>query len=89
MSSYGLLNYFRENKIKIPSDISIVSYDNLFLNKIVSPRLTSIDQNLECIAKEAIDLADDLTNKRKTDSRIEVEPILFEGESVGRIYENN
>lgn len=73
MRSYGLLNYFRENKIKVPSDISIVSYDNLFLNKIVSPRLTSIDQNLECIAKEAIDL----TNKRKTDSRIEVEPILF------------
>lgn len=89
MSSYGLLNYFRENKIKVPRDISLVSYDNLFLNKIVSPRLTSIDQNLERIAKEAIDLADDLINKRKIETRIEVEPILFEGESVGRIYENN
>lgn len=88
MSSYGLLNYFSENKVRVPEDISLISYDNLFLNKIVNPKLTSIDQNLELLAKMAIKLADDLINKREVESRLLIEPRLVEGESVGRKNEN-
>ena len=89
MSSYGLLNYFSENGIRVPEDISLISYDNLYLNKIISPRLTSIDQNLEELARRAIEMADDLINKKETLDRIMIEPHLVEGESVGKKNENN
>lgn len=89
MSSYGLLNYFSENSIRVPEDISLISYDNLYLNKIISPRLTSIDQNLEDLARRAIEMADDLINKKETLDRIMIKPHLVEGESVGRKNENN
>lgn len=88
MSSYGLLNYFAENKIKVPYDISLISYDNLFLNNILSPKLTSIDQNLDKIASSAIKMADDLINERESDKKIMIEPILVYGESVGEKNEN-
>ena len=89
MSSYGLLNYFEENNIRVPEDISLISYDNLYLNKIVSPRLSSIDQNLEELAYEAIIMADKLINKKDTTERIMIKPRLVEGESVGRKNEDN
>ena len=89
MSSYGLLNYFSENSIRVPEDISLISYDNLYLNKIISPRLTSIDQNLEELARRSIEMADDLINKKETLDRIMIKPHLAEGESVGRKNENN
>lgn len=88
MSSYGLLNYFSENKVRVPEDISLISYDNLFLNKIVNPKLTSIDQNLELLAEKAIKLADALINEREVEPRLLIEPRLVEGESVGMKNEN-
>ena len=83
MSSYGLLKFFSENKVKVPDDISLISYDNLFLNNLVSPRLTSIDQNLEKIAKYSIKMADDLIKNKKVSRKVMVEPFINFGESVG------
>lgn len=83
MSSYGLINYFAENDIKIPDDISLISYDNLFLNKIISPRLTSLDQNLKEIAKNAMRMADNLIRNKTVQEKIMVEPKIIERESVG------
>ena len=89
MSSYGLINYFAENNIRIPEDISLISYDNLFLNKIIPPRLTSIDQNLKEIAATAIKMADDLIKKGSIQEKILVKPKIVKGESVGFKNEDN
>ena len=83
MSSYGLINYFLEEGIKIPEDISLISYDNLFLNKIITPKLTSVDQNLREIAKNAIMIADELIKNDKVQEKIMIKPEIVEGESVG------
>lgn len=89
MSSYGLINYFKEKNIIIGKDMSIISYDNLFFDEIISPGLTSIDQNLRKLAKEAISMADDLINDRKTKGKIVIEPRIVERESVGIKNENS
>lgn len=89
MSSYGLINYFLEEGIKIPEDISLISYDNLFLNKIITPKLTSVDQNLREIAKNAIMIADELIKNDKVQEKIMIKPEIVEGESVGFKNENN
>lgn len=84
MSSYGLLNYFREKKIRVPQDISLISYDNLYLNDIISPRLTSVDQRLDDIARESIKMAVGLIDKEKSYEKVLIRPVLVEGESVGK-----
>lgn len=89
MSSYGLINYFKENNIIIGEDISIISYDNLFFDDIITPGLTSIDQNLKDLAKEAIKMADDLINDKKARGKIVIEPRIVERESVGIKDENS
>lgn len=89
MSSYGLINYFKENNITIGKEISIISYDNLFFDDIITPGLTSIDQNLKLLAKEAIDMADNLINDGKPAEKVVIDPRIVERESVGIKYENS
>lgn len=89
MSSYGLINYFKEKNIVIAKDISIISYDNLFFDDIITPGLTSIDQNLKELAKEAIKMADGLINDKTTRGKIVIEPRIVERESVGIKNENS
>lgn len=89
MSSYGLINYFKEKNIEISKDISIISYDNLFFDDIITPGLTSVDQNLNDIAKEAIKMADNLINKKKSSGKVVIEPRIVERESVGIKNENS
>lgn len=89
MSSFGLINYFKEKNVLIGKDISIISYDNLFFDDIITPGLTSIDQNLKDLAKEAIKMADDLINEKKSIGKIVIEPRIVERESVGIKNENS
>lgn len=85
LSSYGILNYFRKENIWIPEDISIVSYDNLPMNKVIYPKLTSIDQNLDKIAKLSIEMVDNLIKGKPADKRILISPSLVKGSSVKEI----
>jgi LacI family transcriptional regulator len=40
----GALNYFRENKIKVPKKIAVIGFSNSFVSQVVTPRLSSVDQ---------------------------------------------
>lgn len=82
LSTYGILNYFSKKGIRVPDDISIISYDNLLMNKIISPKLTSIDQNIDKIANLAIKMIDDLIDSKLIDKKILVSPKIVRGESV-------
>lgn len=82
LSTYGILNYFSKKGIRVPEDISIISYDNLLMNSLISPKLTSIDQNIDKIAMLAIKMIDDLINDKLIDKKILVNPTIVRGESV-------
>ncbi len=66
---------------------SPVSIENSFENRDCDEE--GLDQNLEELARRAIEMADDLINKKETLDRIMIKPNLAEGESVGRKNENN
>lgn len=82
LSTYGLLNYFLKIGIRVPEDISIISYDNLPMNKVISPKLTSVDQNIDKIAELSIKMVDKLINDKLIDKKILVSPKIVKGESV-------
>ncbi len=40
----GVLTYFNEKKINVPKDIAVIGFSNWFMSKVITPRLSSVDQ---------------------------------------------
>ena len=47
------MNACKKLNIKIPTDLSIVGYDNIELSEMVEPKLTTIDQNMFSLGENA------------------------------------
>jgi LacI family repressor for deo operon, udp, cdd, tsx, nupC, and nupG len=49
----GLLKCLRENKLKVPGDISVTGFDNITFSAYTNPPLTTFDQPKRFIGVEA------------------------------------
>lgn len=82
MSAYGLIEYLSNKNVRIPEDIYVVGYDNLYTNNLLKTKLSSVDQNLGQLAKEAVNMIDKLINNEPLASKnVFVEPKLVVRES--------
>ncbi len=54
--AFGVMNYCKEAKIKIPEDLSIIGFDDDRVASYCNPPLTTFRQNKEAIAKHAADI---------------------------------
>ncbi|QUC04530.1 LacI family DNA-binding transcriptional regulator [Atopobium sp. oral taxon 416] len=52
----GLLKRITEERLSVPKDISVVSYDNSAADSIFEPALTSIEQNVPELSRNAVEL---------------------------------
>ena len=50
----GALQYLRENGWAVPEQVRLTGYDNLILSTMCKPRLSTVNQPIEKIAKEAM-----------------------------------
>jgi LacI family transcriptional regulator len=53
---FGLLEYLHESELRIPEDISVVSFDDPQIFKLHRPGITAVRQPNEGIAKAVADL---------------------------------
>lgn len=53
--AYGVIRKLHEMKINIPQDISVIGYDNVPISSIVSPSLTTINQPVKTMCRQATD----------------------------------
>lgn len=90
LSAFGFINRAQEKGRKIPEDLSVIGYDNLTINTIIEPKLTTIDQHLEKIAKLGVDiLIEHIENREIKKKRHLITPDLCIGKTVeGGPYEN-
>jgi DNA-binding LacI/PurR family transcriptional regulator len=51
-----LIQRLKARGVRVPDDVAVVGYDNLDLATVIEPALTTIDQQHESYAREAIDL---------------------------------
>ena len=56
MVAWGAIKYFRQNGLKIPEDIAVVGYDNLYIADKIDPPLTTISQPKEKLGQIAMEL---------------------------------
>lgn len=52
----GAVHVLREMKLKIPEDVSIISFNDTVISSVIEPRLTSISAHLEYMAAAAVQL---------------------------------
>ncbi|MDY5271422.1 substrate-binding domain-containing protein, partial [Tractidigestivibacter sp.] len=52
----GLLKRVYEQGLRVPDDLSVVSYDNSAADSLFEPALTSIEQNVPAISRVAVQM---------------------------------
>lgn len=82
-TAMGVMKSLKEHGIRIPQDISVVSYDNTYMAEMVVPPLTSIDYNYEEFGRKLIDTSIAMIEGRKKDTLRMVMPSLVIRESSG------
>lgn len=82
-TAMGVMKCLSEHGIRIPQDMSIVSYDNTYMTEMAIPRLTSIDYNYEEYGRKLIDTSIAMIEGRKRDALRMVTPSLVVRESSG------
>lgn len=87
----GLLKRVHEQGLRVPEDLSVVSYDNSAADSLFEPALTSIEQNVPAISDVAIQLMLSRVEERrvgdeagKAVERV-LKPRLVEKDSVRRL----
>lgn len=54
--SMGFINGLREKKVSVPDDISIVSFDDVYLANMAYPSLTTVHQDIDEKGRKAVEL---------------------------------
>lgn len=58
----GVLSYFNEHGINVPADIKIIGFSNWFMSKVITPKLSSVEQPSYEMGVVAFDLLLDEIN---------------------------
>ncbi|MEH7416234.1 LacI family DNA-binding transcriptional regulator [Neobacillus drentensis] len=83
----GVLNKLDELGIKVPEDISVVSFNNILLSEMSKPPLTSVDINIIKLGLEASrSLIEKIENSAEPTKRIIISHQLVERSSCSRIH---
>lgn len=86
MMTLGLLKRLKEEGVRVPEDLSIVSYDNTLNDFIITLQLTSVEQNIANLGKKASDVMINLVQNKQSDfANICLEPKLVINNSVRNI----
>ncbi|WP_138420331.1 GntR family transcriptional regulator [Aquibacillus sediminis] len=82
----ALLDVIREKRLSVPSDISIVGYDNSFLAEVSEVKLTTIEHPQDKLGRKAAELILDLVkvNGETNNSKEKVGSVEFEPKLVKR-----
>ncbi|WP_461206656.1 LacI family DNA-binding transcriptional regulator [Clostridium sp. DL1XJH146] len=54
--AFGAIDAIKEAGLSVPEDISIIGFDDIEMCKYLTPKLTTIRQNLDKIGKSAVDI---------------------------------
>jgi DNA-binding LacI/PurR family transcriptional regulator len=81
----GALQAAKELQIGVPSELSIISFDNTILASVTNPTLTTIAQPMEQMGKLAVDLiVEHVKDDKKAKQRIVFRPELLIRESTAQ-----
>jgi DNA-binding LacI/PurR family transcriptional regulator len=78
----GVLATFRGAGLRVPGDVSIVGFDNAGVAKLATVRLTTVDQNVQELARRAMERAIARINGDEPTESV-IEPTMVERQTAG------
>jgi DNA-binding LacI/PurR family transcriptional regulator len=82
MSALGALRAIHAQKLRVPEDVSVVGFDDLFIASYTSPALTTISQPMRQMGRMAMDILIKLFSGLNSKTNIKVQGLLIEREST-------
>ncbi len=83
LMAIGALEILNNRKIRVPKEISITGYDDIFLTNVTCPKITTVAQPIYEMGFNAVELLTKIINKEKiTNHKIVLEPKLIIRDSV-------
>ncbi|MCH4190812.1 MAG: LacI family transcriptional regulator [Butyrivibrio sp.] len=73
----GVIRSIENHGYRIPEDISVVSYDNVDIAKVIEPNITSVDYDFDHFGKIIIETAIAAMDGKKIDRQQYIEPTLI------------
>ncbi len=84
--AFGVYKYLKENDIRIPEDISVISIDDIYTSSIITPPLTTMAQKKYEMGFRAVEiLINSITGNKNIKKNIILEAELMERGSCRRI----
>jgi DNA-binding LacI/PurR family transcriptional regulator len=80
LMAVGAMNYIRSIGLKIPEDVAVAGFDDIYLSKLITPPLTTCKQPIQKIAEEAVQLFINKINHPNAKNK----KIVLDGEIVIR-----
>lgn len=77
----GAIQAIEENNYKIPNDISIVGFDDIYLSKFLKPPLTTVRQSIYEMCRIAAQL---LLDRMENNKKFSPKKIVVEGKLIVR-----
>ena len=77
------LQYFKEKKLNVPSDIALISYDDIDLFSFMTPPISAVAQPIQSIGEKAVDLLMKHIDAKKTKGQV-LEHHEIKGELIVR-----
>jgi len=84
MSALGALRSIRAKGMRVPEDISVVGFDDLFIASYTNPALTTISQPMKQMGSTAMEILLKLFNGANSQNNIKVQGHLIVRESTAR-----
>ncbi len=86
-SSIGGMNEINEQGLRIPEDISIAGYDGILLSQVLSPKLTTLQQDTKALGRIAAEKLIALIENPKASiiERVVIQGKVLQGKSVSRL----
>ncbi|WP_242121062.1 LacI family DNA-binding transcriptional regulator [Aestuariivivens sediminicola] len=84
MLAIGAINYFNEKGIKIPDRIALFGFSNWFMASVITPSLSSVDQNALNIGKTATEILFEEISCRQKGEAITHKKVIIDTDLVIR-----
>ncbi|PKF80400.1 LacI family transcriptional regulator [Vibrio sp. vnigr-6D03] len=81
----GAMQYFHENEIRVPQDISIVSFDSVYVCESFYPTVSSVQFPISKMARSAVEILTAKIQGKETSAAQEFEPELIRRKSVSSL----
>ena len=82
----GLIQYMKENGLKIPEQLSVISVDNISLAGQITPGITTYSLDMKLMVAELFSLLNDLSTgdfeNNSVNKRVQLAPVLIARESL-------